>query len=73
MLVILRLWSLLHLHATSHHEGIRIHGVDFAESGRVVSDSGGTTAGNGDGSGKFVEHTPAARCLSRKQRQRGGA
>jgi hypothetical protein len=74
VLVILRLWSLLHLHATSNHKSIWIHGGDFfAGSNRVESGSGGTTAENGDGSGEFVEHTRAGRLLSRKQGQRRGA
>lgn len=74
VLVILRLWSLLHLHATSNHKGIRIHGGEIlAGSSRVESGSGGTMAGNSDGGSECVEHAPAGRCLSRKQGQQGGA
>ena len=56
------LWPLLHLHATSHHKGIRIHGDGCAGSGRVESGSDGTTARDRDGSGEVVEHTRVREC-----------
>jgi hypothetical protein len=62
VLVGLGLWPLLHLHATSHHKGIRIHGGCCAESGRVESGSDGTKAGYEDGrGGGLVEHTRLSR------------
>ena len=49
-LVVLRLWSLLHLHtSTVHHKGIVIHGDGCAGSGRVVGGSDGAAAGRVDG------------------------
>jgi hypothetical protein len=66
------LWPLLHLHATSHHKSIRIHGGGCAGSGRVESGSDGTTARDRDGSGEVVEHT-RVRVSSKNKRRRGGA
>jgi hypothetical protein len=53
----LGLWPLLHLHATSHHKGVRIHGGGCGGSGRVFGGSDGTRARYGEGRGEIVEHT----------------
>jgi hypothetical protein len=69
VLVGLGLRPLLHLHATSHHKGVRIHGGSCGGSGRVFGGSDGTRARYGEGRGEIVEHTRAEGIPSRNKRR----